>query len=254
MSSDPLDTKALAKVERAPQPLLEKLGLTAEQLAATDVGKLERLLDFQLRVDAEAVTARVRRGSFSRVQARMTPVVQGRIQQGQQELRWAKVEQLCAMLDPLLIAEGIAWSFSDHESPVPNHVRITMQLRHGTHVEPYHYDMPIWDGKGARGGGVMTGPQASGTMHTYACRYLRLGVFGVQQFDTDDNDGQATGTMKLITPDQVADLAAKIEEEDAPLAAVLASQGVERLEDLTAGGRKGVLYTLEQRKRLRGSR
>ena len=247
MSGDPT---ALAKVEHA--PLLEKLGLTAEQLAATDVGKLERLLDFQLRVDAEAAR-RAFAEAFSRVQAQMTPVAKAGYNKDNKS-RWAKVEQLCAMLDPLLIAEGIAWSFSDHESPVPNHVRITMQLRHGTHVEPYHYDMPIWDGKGARGGGVMTGPQASGTMHAYACRYLRLGVFGVQQFNPDDNDGNAVGATPTLTDDQVSDLAAAVQESGAPLAGVLASQGVERLEDLTAAGRKGVLYTLEQRRKLRGAR
>ena len=47
------DTKALAKVERAPQPLLEKLGLTADQFTALDVDKMQRLLDFSLQVESE---------------------------------------------------------------------------------------------------------------------------------------------------------------------------------------------------------
>ena len=239
---------ALEPVRRAEPTVLERIGLTVEQLHALDVEKMERLLDFQLRVDAEQAR-REFHAAVARVQARMTPVAREGYNRDNQS-RWARVEHLCMMLDPLLVEEGFAWSFSDTDSPHEKHVRVTLTLRLGSHVEQYHYDMPIWDGRGVKGGGVMTGPQASGAMHTYACRYLRLGVFGIVQVAKDDMDGQATGSVQTITADQAADLRSAIEAAGANEAAVCAVYGVERLEELTGANLRGAHRSLEQRRRM----
>ena len=76
MSGDLLDQQpgaALAKVERAPQSLLEKLGLTAEQFTALDVDKMQRLLDFSLQVESEQ-SRRAYEAAFERAQNRLVGI------------------------------------------------------------------------------------------------------------------------------------------------------------------------------------
>ena len=191
--------------------------------------------------------------AFKRAQERLSVIDIPKLTKGVHSSRFAKTETICRTLDPILTDEGFSWSFSDGDSPLSGHVKIVMRLRNSGHHETHDYNAPIGDGKGARGSDVSTPLMASGGMHTYAERRLRMSVFGLHLTD-DDTDGAKLGGAKVITPDQVADLAAAIQESSAPLAGVLASQGVERLEDLTAAGRKGVLYTLEQRRRLRGGK
>ena len=185
--------------------------------------------------------------AFSRVQDALKDLPILKDSPGVHGSKYAKVEKLCAVLDPLLVAEGFSWSISDQESSLPGHVRVTMRLRRAGHEEEHYYNAPV---EAARAG--QSALQASGGTRTYSGRYLRVGVFGLHV--VDDLDGANQAGAPTITPDQVADLAAAIQESRAPLAGVLASQGVERLEDLTAAGRKGVLYTLEQRRRLRGAK
>ena len=249
MSGDP---QALAKVERAPQPLLEKLGLTAEQFTALDVDKMQRILDFSLQVESEQAR-RAWEEAFERAQRRVVAIDIPKLTEGDRGSKYAKTEQICRVLDPILVDEGFSWSFDDEDDPQDGYYKVVMLLSNSGHTERRRYRTPAWDGRGPKGSGVMTPVQASGATGTYAERRLRMRVFGLHLVD-DDHDGSAAGAPATITADQAADLAAAIQESKAPLAGVLASQGVERLEDLTAAGRKGVIYTLEQRKRLRGTR
>jgi hypothetical protein len=58
-------------------------------------------------------------------------------------------------------------------------------------VRRYHVDMPA-DGKGAKGGDVMTKTHATASALTYAKRYLLLQIFALAIGESDD-DGNAAG-------------------------------------------------------------
>ncbi len=62
------------------------------------------------------------------------------------------------------------------------------------------------DGKGAKGGDVMTKTHATGAAASYGARYLLKGIFNIAVGD-DDRDGNAPPeTEKFITEEQVMEL------------------------------------------------
>ena len=77
------------------------------------------------------------------------------------------------------------------------------------HCRTYQKEMPA-DGKGAKGGDVMTKTHAAGAAMSYGMRYLLKGIFNVAVGE-EDKDGNA-GDDASITEKQVADLIAKCTE------------------------------------------
>ena len=247
MSGD--EPQALAKVERAPQSLLEKLGLTAEQFTALDVDKMQRLLDFSLQVEAETAR-RAYEAAFERAQNRLVGIDIPKLTKGARTgSRYAKTEAISRVLDPVLVDEGFTWTFSDADSAVAGHVKIVMRLRNSGHTEPHDYNAPAWDGRGPQGSGVMTPLEASGAIRTYSERRLRMSVFGLHLVD-DDTDGAAGGSQKRISADQVADLRSTIQEVGSSEPMLLVSYKLDRLEDMTEAVLAMAHHALEQRRRI----
>ena len=121
--------------ERAPRPLLEKIGLTAAEFAALDVDKMQRLLDFSLQVESEQ-SRRAYEAAFSRAQNRLVQIDIPKRATGDRGSRYAKTEAICTILDPVLVSEGFTWTFSDADSTLDGHVKIVMRLRNSGHTEP----------------------------------------------------------------------------------------------------------------------
>jgi hypothetical protein len=72
----------------------------------------------------------------------------------------------------------------------------------GGHSRTYHRDMPA-DGKGAKGGDVMTKTHAAGAAGSYGARYLLKGIFNVAigEYDNDGNGRrQADGRGRARRP------------------------------------------------------
>ena len=227
----------------APQPLLEKLGLTAEQFAALDLDKMQRLLDFSLQVEAEQAR-RTYEAAFERAQNRLVAIDVPKLTKGDRGSRYAKTEAICRILDPVLVDEGFTWTFSDADSVLEGHVKIVMKLRHAGHTEPHEYNAPAWDGRGPKGSGVMTPLQASGAIRTYSERRLRMSVFALHLVD-DDKDG-APVEGPSITEDQVADINLKIKEVHASPKKFLEYLNVDKLENLPASEFKNAVSLLER--------
>jgi hypothetical protein len=61
----------------------------------------------------------------------------------------------------------------------------------GGHVKPYQVDMPA-DGKGAKGGDVMTKTHATGSALSYGMRYLLKLIFNVAVGEDDDDGNHAS--------------------------------------------------------------
>src|SRR6202030_1307723 len=86
-------------------------------------------------------------------------------------------------------------TFDTDDAPLPEHVRIICDVSHPDgHSRRYHLDMPV-DGKGARGGDVMTKTHAMGSGITYGKRYLLGMIFNLAI--VKDDDGNAAGGRAL---------------------------------------------------------
>lgn len=157
---------------------------------SVDVNKLERLMEMH-----ERITDRHAQMAFTAAMA----ACQAEIRQvapdadnPQTRSKYATYAKLDSVLRPVYTKHGFALSFGEADSPKPEHVRVTCDVSHiGGHTKTYHRDMPA-DGKGAKGGDVMTKTHAAGAAGSYGARYLLKGIFNVA-IGEYDNDGNGDG-------------------------------------------------------------
>jgi hypothetical protein len=151
-----------------------------------DLDKMDRLLAMQEKLfDRGAQTAF--NVSFSEAQSMMRPIAAD-ASNPQTRSRYATYARLDGALRPIYTSCGFAISFDTGDSPLPDHVRVLGYLTHSKgHSKAYHVDMPA-DGKGAKGGDVMTKTHAMGAGMSYGMRYLLRMIWNVAVGE-DDNDG-----------------------------------------------------------------
>lgn len=102
--------------------------------------------------------------------------------------KYASYAQLDRALRPIYTRHGFGLSFNTADSQKPEHIKVLCDVSHsGGHTEHKEIDMPC-DGKGAKGGDVMTKTHATGAGTTYGMRYLLKMIFNVA-IGEDDNDG-----------------------------------------------------------------
>jgi hypothetical protein len=153
---------------------------------SVDIDKLERLLEMQERViarDAEMAF----NIAMNAAQTEMRPIA-ANASNPQTKSRYATFDKLDRVLRPIYTNHGFSLSFDEGDSPKPDHVRVLCYVSHVSgHTRTYHRDMPA-DGKGAKGGDVMTKTHAAGAAGSYGARYLLKGIFNVAVGE-EDNDG-----------------------------------------------------------------
>jgi hypothetical protein len=105
--------------------------------------------------------------------------------------RYALRETINNTIKPCYTGYGFSLSFSTADCPLPEHVRIVVEIGHeGGDIRTRHFDIPL-DGKGAKGGSSsMNAPQATGSTYSYGCRYATCLIFNVTIAD-EDVDGQS---------------------------------------------------------------
>jgi len=178
-----------------------------------DVVKLKELMAMH-----ERITDREAEKAFNSAMA----ICQGEIGQvatdadnPQTRSKYSTYAKLDSILRPRYIKHGFALSFGEDVCDKPDIVRVTCIVSHvGGHSRTYHRDMPS-DGKGAKGGDVMTKTHAAGAAGSYGARYLLKGIFNVA-IGEYDNDGNAAGdglsddvrTMHLKAIDTAPDIEA----------------------------------------------
>lgn len=101
--------------------------------------------------------------------------------------KYASYAAIDRVIRPIYTAEHMSLSFSDGECSLADHVRIVCYASVGAYTRMYHKDMPC-DGKGARGGDVMTKTHAAAAADSYAKRYLVKNIFNIA-IGEDDDDG-----------------------------------------------------------------
>ena len=192
----------------------------------TDVVKLEKLLDMFERINATRAEGEFNK-SMSDCQSEMHSVAADAMNP-QTRSKYASYAALDRALRPIYTKHGFAPSFDTGETDKPETVRVLCHLSHrGGHSRTYHIDMPA-DGKGAKGGDVMTKTHATGSAVTYGQRYLLKAMFNVAV--GEDNDGN--GAAERIDESQLADLKALIDEVKANTTAFLKLFKIAKLEEL----------------------
>lgn len=218
-----------------PEPVSEVAGViqAIERAAcnpAVDVDKLERLFALQERMLARSAEERFN-AAMTAAQSEMGPI-SADATNPQTRSKYATYAKLDRVLRPIYTKHGFALSFDEGETDKPAHVRVLCIVSHASgHSRTYKKDMPA-DGKGAKGGDVMTLTHASGAAMSYGMRYLLKGIFNVA-IGEEDNDGNGPPS-ETITEKQEADLHALASEVGADPQRFLKYMGVERCKDILA--------------------
>lgn len=208
-----------------------------------DVAKLERLFELKRQFDAAEAEASYNQ-AMAAAQAEM-----GRISTDatnpQTRSKYASYAQLDRHLRPVYTRHGFALSFDTAESPLPEHLRVVCHVSHrGGHSRDHHCDMPA-DGKGAKGGDVMTKTHATGAAMSYGMRYLLKLIFNVA-IGEDDTDGNMPDDT--ITAAQAATLKRLLQETGSDVTAFLKWMKSETVDSLPAKKYDVALKRLEAKK------
>lgn len=161
-----------------------------------DMDKMERLWAMHEKaVDRQAAQSfnqslNAAQGRMGRVQADMT--------NNQTRSDYASYAALDKALRPIYTDEGFALSFGTAPDAPEGCVRVLCHVSHREgHTRTYQADMPN-DGKGAKGGDVMTKTHATGSAMTYGMRYLLKMIFNVA-IGEDDDDGNSASDPPPVT-------------------------------------------------------
>lgn len=156
---------------------------------AVDIDKLQRLMEMREKIEMQAAE-RAFNTSMKGAQSEMRPIAAD-AENPQTKSRYASYAALDRALRPIYTKHGFALSFDEADSPKPEHIRVLCYVTHDAgFTRTYRKDMPA-DGKGAKGGDVMTKTHAAGSAFSYGQRYLLRMIFNIAI--GNDDDGNAAG-------------------------------------------------------------
>ena len=174
---------------------------------SVDVGKLDRLLSMYERINAKNAEVAFS-AAMSAAQSELRQVATD-ASNPQTRSRYATYAAIDAALRPVYSRHGFAISFNTGDAP-DGYVRVLCDVSHSAgHCKQYRIDIPS-DGKGAKGGSVMTGTHAVGAGTSYGMRYLLKMIFNVAvgEYDLDGNDPEPQRPAPTIAEDRQAEIAA----------------------------------------------
>lgn len=208
-----------------------------------DIDKMERLMQMHERILEKQAEAAFN-DAMNAAQAEIGRI--GTDAENRQTRSWyATYAKMDSVVRPIYTKHGFSLSYDEADSPKPEHVRVLCYVARGGYKRTYHTDMPA-DGKGAKGGDVMTKTHAAGSAKQYGMRYLLKGIFNIAISDEDDDGNGASGDV--ITEQQAADLQALAEEVKANKGAFMSYFGIQRLAEMPVSKYQEAV-TMLQRKR-----
>jgi hypothetical protein len=182
----------------------EESGVQMFERLARDPGasveKIERLMALWERSEARKADAAFN-AAMSTAQKEMKPIAADATNPLTKS-RYASYAALDRALRPIYTAHGFGLSFDTADAPQPETVRVLCYVTHlGGASRTYRLDMPA-DGKGARGGDVMTKTHATGSALSYGMRYLLKLIFNIAVGEADDDGNAATAKppVKIAAP------------------------------------------------------
>lgn len=192
----PATTEIATRTEGAVVPQQDAILAVISRAASdpsVDVEKMERLMLMHERVLARNAEAAFNE-SMRAAQGELRQVATD-ANNSQTRSRYATYAALDAAARPVYTAHGFAISFDTGDAPRDDLVRVMAYVSHSAgHTRQYKADMPA-DGKGAKGGDVMTKTHAFGAGTSYGMRYLLKMIFNIAvgEYDNDGNDPKRPG-------------------------------------------------------------
>jgi ERF superfamily protein len=170
---------------------MELLSIALRDKAAIDV--IERLAALQR--EERALQSEIDfNEAMNRVQEQIKRIAPD-LDNSQTRSRYASYAAIDRKIRPIYSQEGLSLSFDTVDCPLAEHIRVVCYVALRGHVRRYQVDMPC-DGKGAKGGDVMSKTHASGAAMQYGMRYLVKGIFNIAIGD-EDTDGNLASNGEL---------------------------------------------------------
>ena len=211
---------------------------------SVDIDKLERLIAMQERLQARDAEQAFNL-AMNAAQAEMRPIA-ANASNPQTRSRYATYDKLDRVLRPIYTAHGFSLSFDEGESPKPEHVRVLCYVAHNAgHTRTYHRDMPA-DGKGAKGGDVMTKTHAAGAAGSYGARYLLKGIWNVAVGEEDADGNVPSPHVQSIDDAQWAMLVQLIDAAGIDAGTVCTAANIGSLKELPAAKFQSVVNKLNK--------
>lgn len=160
----------------------------------------------------------------------------------QTKSKYATYAALDSKVRPIYSKHGFSLSFYTGDGAPEGCIRIFCKVARGGHTERPYIDMPA-DGKGAKGGDVMTKTHATGAGVMYGRRYLLSMIFNLVV--GEDNDGNDASAVEKITQKQADELRDLIEANGKDRAAFLKWAKVTHLEDVPATNYEACVKAIE---------
>lgn len=212
-----------------------------------DPDKIERFLAMREK-ELERMAKQAFNAAMVAAQAEMPQVVRD-ADNDQTRSRYARYETISEAIQPIITKHGFALTFSEGETPKPNHIRTVCDVVHEAgHEKQYYADIPF-DNVGMKGNANKTNTHAYGSTKSYGKRYLKCEIFDVAVKNQDD-DGNAAGggNVETITVEQRDILLKLIEETGTDVVKFCEWAKVEAVSDLLARHYDKALSVLQQRK------
>jgi ERF superfamily protein len=165
------------------------------------VEKIERLMALWERGEARKAEAAFNE-AMALAQAEIEPV-RADSYNPQTRSKYPSYEALDRALRPVYTKHGFGLSFDTGESPDETVLLLCYVTHRAGHSRTYRVLLPS-DGKGAKGGDVMTKTHATGSAMSYGQRYLVKLIFNVA-VDADDDGNRAGGKVTPPEPDGFED-------------------------------------------------
>lgn len=223
----------LAKVQETPPPAETGISSILDKLMANPdlpVERAEQAFQFYLKVEAEQAR-KAYAHAMTACQRELGPVVVN-ANNPQTKSKYATYDALDRALRPSYSKHGFAISYNT-QTPSPELLRVIAYVGHeGGHEREFSIDMPA-DGKGAKGGDVMTKTHATGAALSYGKRYLLGAIFNVAT-SKDDDGNAASGPVGFITGAQAEELSKLITDTKTDIAKFLEMGGLESISDMPA--------------------
>ena len=225
----PMKADKVAAVQGQELPALISMIERAARDPSIDIDKMERLMKMH-----EQMLSRKAEHEFNDAMA-LAQAEMGRIatnaKNSQTKSEYATYAAIDKVIRPIYTKHKFSLSFDTEEGAAADHVRVVCFVSNGAYTRKYKADMPS-DGKGAKGGDVMTKTHAMGAAMQYGQRYLVKGIFNLA-IGTDDDGNAATGNP--IAPEQAEIIKLLIVQAGADIQRFMTAYNIESVDDLPSG-------------------
>lgn len=181
-----------------------------------DLERMERLFNMHLKMEAREDEKQFD-VAMAAAQAAMRNIVADSNNTATRSM-YASYYALDKAIRPIYTQHGFSLGFRTEPGLTPDVLNVICRVSHGGFARECHIPMPA-DGKGAKGGDVMTKTHAIGSAVTYGMRYLLKMVFNLAIGGQEDDDGNgASGRASAIEPELPASVRAFIDHAKTTIA------------------------------------